>query len=133
MRHGSLRAAKALQPALHNMRPLFLAGGLISVGFAAAGAFLPLLPTVPFLLVAAFCFARSSPALEQKILDHPVWGPHVRDWRERGAIPRRAKYAAIGGMSIGVVFTYAALGFPWAWISIAILALVGPWIWTRNE
>lgn len=115
------------------MRPLFLAGGIIATGLAAVGAFLPIVPTVPFLLVAVFCFARSNSAWEQKILDHPHWGPQVRDWYERRAIPRRAKYLAISGMCLGVVFTYFTLGFPWAWISIAILVLVGPWIWTRNE
>ena len=116
-----------------DMRPLYLAGGIIAVGLAAVGAFLPIIPTVPFLLIAVFCFARSNRALEQKILDHPHWGPQVRNWTERRAIPRPAKYMAIGGMSAGVAFTYFTLGFPWTWISIAILALVGPWIWTRNE
>ncbi|NVE93403.1 YbaN family protein [Altererythrobacter sp. JGD-16] len=115
------------------MRPLYLAGGIIATGLAAAGAFLPIVPTVPFLLVAVFCFARSNRTWEQRILDHPHWGPQVRDWYERRAIPRCAKYMAIGGMSAGVAFTYLTLGFPWAWISIAILVLVGPWIWTRNE
>lgn len=115
------------------MRPLYAAGGFVSLGLAALGAFLPIVPTVPFLLVAVFCFARSNRAWEQKILDHPHWGPQVREWNERRAIPRYAKYMAIGGMSAGVAFTYATLGFPWAWISITILVLVGPWIWTRNE
>ena len=78
------------------MRPLYAAGGIISVGLAAVGAFLPIMPTVPFLLVAVFCFARSNPAWEQKILDHPHWGPQVLDWRERRAISRRAKVMALG-------------------------------------
>lgn len=115
------------------MRPLYLAGGIIAVGLAAVGAFLPIVPTVPFLLVAVFCFARSNKALEQKILDHPTWGPQVRDWTERRAIPRRAKWMAIGGMTTGVFFTWATLGGLYVWISLAILVLVGPWIWTRNE
>ncbi len=118
---------------LADMRPLYLAGGMTAVGLAAVGAFLPIIPTVPFLLIAVFCFARSNRALEQKILDHPHWGPQVRNWTERRVIPRPAKYMAIGGMCAGVAFTYFTLGFPWTWISIAILALVGPWIWTRNE
>ncbi|WP_394729020.1 YbaN family protein [Altererythrobacter sp. GH1-8] len=115
------------------MRPLFLAGGIITTGLAALGAFLPIMPTVPFLLVAVFCFARSNPAWEQRILDHPFWGPQVRDWHERRAIPRRAKWMAIGGMSAGVFFTWATLGGVFVWISLAILLVFGPWIWTRNE
>lgn len=115
------------------MRPLYAAGGMIAVGLAAIGAFLPIMPTVPFLLVAVFCFARSNPAWEQKILDHPHWGPQVLDWRERRAINRRAKTMALGAMSVGAVFTWYTLGDPWYWISIAILVVAGGWIWTRNE
>ncbi|OZA94808.1 YbaN family protein [Altererythrobacter sp. H2] len=115
------------------MRPLYTAGGFTALGLAAVGAFLPIMPTVPFLLVAVFCFARSNPAWEQKILGHPHWGPQVRDWRERRAINRRAKVMAIGAMSVGAVFTWFTLGHPWVWISVTILVLCGGWIATRNE
>ncbi|MBD59547.1 MAG: hypothetical protein CL808_05430, partial [Citromicrobium sp.] len=60
------------------MRRLYLAGGLISVGLGAVGALLPIMPTVPFLLLAVYCFARSNPEWERRILDHPHWGPQVR-------------------------------------------------------
>lgn len=114
-------------------RQLYFIGGLLSVGLAAVGAVLPIMPTVPFLLVAVFCFARSNPKLEQKILDHPHWGPQVRDWNERRAISRPAKLMAIGAMSVGVVFTWYTLGYPYYWISIAVLVIAGSWIATRNE
>lgn len=115
------------------MRPLYTAGGIFALGLAALGAFLPIMPTVPFLLVAVFCFARSNPALEKKILDHPYWGPQVQDWRERRAISRRAKVMAIGAMTAGVGFTALTLGVPWVFLSLAILIIAGSWIWTRNE
>ena len=115
------------------MRPLYAAGGIIATGLAAIGAFLPIMPTVPFLLLAVFCFARSNPAWEKKILDHPQWGPQVRDWRDRRAISRPAKVTAIGAMSAGVVFTWFTLGHPWYLLSIAILVVAGGWIATRNE
>ncbi|MEP5938320.1 MAG: YbaN family protein [Erythrobacter sp.] len=115
------------------MRPLYLAGGIISAGLGIIGAALPIMPTVPFLLLAAFCFARSNPALEQRILDHPTWGPQVQDWRERRAISRRSKIMAIGAMSVGAVFTWFALGPPWVYLSLAILLVSGSWIATRNE
>lgn len=115
------------------IRPVYSALGIASVGLAMVGAALPLLPTVPFLLLAVYFFARSNPAWEQRILDHPYWGPQVLDWRERRAIRRPAKIAAIGAMSAGVVFTWATLGYPWYFASIAILAIAGSWIWTRNE
>ena len=115
------------------MRRLYLAGGILAVGLGAVGAFLPILPTVPFLLLAVYCFARSNPEWEQRILDHPHWGPQVRDWRERRAISRGSKTLAIGAMTAGAVFTWYTLGHPWYWISIAILVVAGGWIATRNE
>ncbi|WP_340587028.1 YbaN family protein [Erythrobacter alti] len=115
------------------MRRLYLAGGLICVALGAIGAALPIMPTVPFLLLATYCFARSNPALEKKILDHPTWGPQVQDWRERRAISRRAKTMAIGAMATGAVVTWYTLGDPWYWISVAVLVICGTWIATRNE
>ena len=114
-------------------RQLYLAAGLVCVGLGALGAALPIMPTVPFLLLAVYCFARSSPEWERRILDHPYWGPQVRDWQERRAISRRAKLLAIGAMTAGAVFTWYTLGHPWYWISVAILAVAGTWIATRNE
>jgi hypothetical protein len=115
------------------MRALYLTGGIISFGLGAVGAFLPLMPTVPFLLLATYCFARSNPHWEAKLLDHPRWGPQLRDWRERRAISRRAKTAAIVAMTIGAVFTWYTLGAPWYYISLAILVICGGWIATRDE
>lgn len=115
------------------MRQLYFVGGLIAVGLGAVGAVLPIMPTVPFLLLAAYCFARSNPAWERRILDHPHWGPQVRDWQERRAISRRAKTLAILAMSAGAVFTWVTLGAPWYYVSLAILVLCGGWIATRNE
>lgn len=114
-------------------RPIYKGLGFLMVGLGAIGAALPIMPTVPFLLLAVYFFARSSPELEQKILDHPHWGPQVKDWRERRAISRRAKTMAIGAMATGTVFTWYTLGHPWYWISIGILVVCGSWIATRNE
>jgi len=115
------------------MRRLYFASGLLFTGLGALGAFLPLLPTVPFLLLAVFCFARSNKEWEQRILDHPKWGPMVSDWRERKAIPRRAKIVSIATIAAGVGVTWFTLGHPWVWISVAVLAISGSWIATRNE
>ncbi len=114
-------------------RAIYRLLGLTSMGLGAVGAVLPIMPTVPFLLLAVFFFARSSPELEQKILDHRHWGPQVRDWRERRAISRESKTIAISAMSIGAVFTYFTLGHPYYWISVGVLAIAGTWIATRNE
>lgn len=114
-------------------RPLWLAGGLMSLGLGAVGVALPILPTVPFLLLAAFCFARSHPEWAKRLYDHPRYGPAMRDWRDRRAISRKAKVSALLAMSAGVAFTWFTVGWPWVLISVAVLATCGPWIWTRVE
>ncbi|MGE3692003.1 MAG: YbaN family protein [Novosphingobium sp.] len=115
------------------VRPLYLTGGLLALALGIVGAFLPIMPTVPFLILAAFFFARSKPEWEQRLLDHPQYGPTLRDWRARGAIRRRVKLIAIGGMCVGALFTWLTIGWPWVAISLAIIVFVGGWIWTRPE
>lgn len=114
-------------------RHLWTGAGLFFVGVGAVGAFLPLLPTVPFLLLALFCFARGNPVWEQRLLAHPKYGPLLLDWRQRRAIPRRAKWAALIAMAISVLVTGLTAGWPWVLIPVAVMALSGTWIWTRNE
>jgi uncharacterized membrane protein YbaN (DUF454 family) len=72
-------------------RHIWTGAGFLFVGIGAVGAVLPLLPTVPFLLLALFCFARGNPVWEQRLLAHPHYGPMLRDWRTRRAIPRNAR------------------------------------------
>lgn len=81
---------------------LFVAGGL-SLLLGIIGAFLPLLPTVPFVLLTAMCWGRASPRFHAWLLNHQTFGPMVRDWRERGAIPRRAKYLAWTMMTVSCI------------------------------
>lgn len=105
-------------------RTLFRLLGLILVGIGVIGVVLPVLPTTPFLIVAAACFARSSPRLEQWLLDHVHFGPLLRDWRERGAIPRRAKGLSLVGMAGGfAAFWY--FSHPGWLLSLLVLALMG--------
>ncbi len=90
-------------------RALWLVLGWIFVALGIVGALLPLMPTTIFLILAAGCFARSSPRLEAWLLDHPRFGPSLRAWREGGAIPRKAKYLACAGMMLGyVIFWWTA-------------------------
>ena len=72
------------------LRSLYLIGGFAAVALGIAGILLPLLPTVPFMILAAFCFARSSPRFEARLIEHPVFGPHIIRWRTNGAISRRS-------------------------------------------
>jgi uncharacterized membrane protein YbaN (DUF454 family) len=92
------------------MRYLYLALGLFFCALGFVGAFLPVLPTTPFLILAAGCFARSSPRLERWLLQHPRFGPGLRAWRERGAIPQTVKYIALGSMTVSFVILWALGG-----------------------
>lgn len=82
-------------------RIIWLTMGLVLVGVGFVGAFLPLLPTTVFLILALGCFARSSPRLEAWLLNHPRFGPGLRAWREERAISRKARIMAWCGMAIG--------------------------------
>lgn len=115
-------------------RGLWLAGGFAALLLGAVGVVLPLLPTVPFLLLAAFCFARSSERLHGWLLDHPTFGPPIRDWEQRGAIGRKAKVIALISMAGSVVMTLW-IGMPgWAVaVQAAVLVAVAVFIWTRPE
>lgn len=105
------------------MRLLFLALGWLFVAIGIVGAFLPVLPTTPFLLLAVACFARSSPRLEAWLLEHPKFGPSLRNWREKGAIARKAKIAAISLMAV----SYAVFWFgtsPPLWRAALVAAVM---------
>lgn len=112
------------------MRGIFLVLGAVFTLAGLIGAVLPLLPTTPFLILAAACFARSSPRLEARILNDPRFGPLVREWRERGAIPPKAKLLAVGGMTGGYTVFLLASGpaLPLAILVAALMALVAAWL-----
>lgn len=114
-------------------RLLYLSLGFLSVALGAAGIVLPLLPTVPFMLLAAFFFARSSPRLEAWIVEHPRFGPHVRAWRERGAISAAGKRAALAAFAFSALLGLVLLPFPWLLAPVAAALAGGSWIATRPE
>lgn len=116
------------------MRFLWLVTGVLFLGLGLLGAFLPILPTTVFLLVAAGCFARSSPRLHGWLIGHPVLGPPIRNWQDHGAISRPAKRLAVSTMA--VVFGLSVLfGLPAvALIGQAVLMVVGAaFILTRPD
>lgn len=73
---------------------IFNVAGGVSVGLGFLGLFLPLLPTTPFLLLAAYCFSRGSPRLHDWLLSHPTMGPIIKDWNENRVIRPRVKIVA---------------------------------------
>lgn len=110
-----------------------MAAGFLALALGALGIVIPLLPTVPFVVLAAFCFARSSPALEQRLLDHPRFGEHIHRWRARRAISRRGKLSALIAFGISAAVGVAVAPWPWWTVSLAACACGAAWIWTRPE
>src|SRR6056297_648377 len=116
------------------MRFLWATLGLLRVGLGMLGVVLPLLPTVPFMLLAAFCFARSSERLHNWLLSHPQFGPAITDWQDRGAINARVKristlaIAAVFGLSVIMGVKTIILG-----IQALVLCCVLLFIWTRPD
>lgn len=117
------------------MRLLWLTGGLLCLALAVLGAFLPLLPTVPFLLLATACFARSSERLHHWLLTHPRFGHLIRAWNQEGRIPRQVKRRVTCIIAITVPLTLLASGpSPWVWGLLAVvMSLVLHFIWTRPD
>ena len=110
-------------------RVALMTGGFIAVGIGLLGILLPLLPTTPFLLLAAGLFARSSPRLEERLLAHSRLGTPLRAWRENGAISPSSKRAALMliGASYGILLiTAAAVGALLAACSIFITTRPNP-------
>ena len=115
-------------------RLFWLLGGLVSLLLGIVGLVLPLVPTVPLLLLAAFCFARSSEALHDWLLAHPKLGPPIHAWRQRGAIGQEAKLLA--SLSMGVTFgvsVFLALSLWVLFVQGIVLVTVAIFIWTRPE
>jgi hypothetical protein len=113
------------------LRVVLLGLGFAFVGLATLGVFLPLLPTTPFLLVAAACFAKSSHRFYRTLLGNRVFGPLIRDWRVHGTIPRRAKLLAITAIVL-VMGTTAAFALEHPAARVALLAFGGglcTWLW----
>ena len=97
--------------------------GILFVVLGAAGAVLPLLPTTPFILVAAWCFARSSPRLHRWLLSSKLFGPILRDWEAHRCVPLRAKIVALV-MMVGVGGTSLVFAVPAGWPRWGGLALI---------
>ena len=112
-------------------RRVFQVLGLLALGLGILGAFLPLLPTTPFLLLAAWCFAKGNPQWEARLLAHPKYGPLIVAWREHGAIPVPAKRLAAGLLLLSAVSGWWMLQGPWRALPTVVALVVGTWILTR--
>lgn len=95
----------------HAARLAWLTLGIVALGFGALGVLLPILPTTPFVLVAAFAFAQSSQRLHDWLLDHNLFGSLIANWRRYGAISRSAKMVSVASM-VAVVLISLLIGVP---------------------
>jgi uncharacterized membrane protein YbaN (DUF454 family) len=110
-------------------RVLWSTAGALALVTGLVGIFVPLLPTTPFVLLAAFCFSRGSERCERWLLEHPRFGPMVRDWRERRAVPLRAKQLATVMMALGSVWAAFTLPARVAWLPAVVCPAVAGWLW----
>lgn len=106
------------------MRIIWAVCGGGALVLAIVGIVLPLLPTTPFLLLAAFAFARSSPRLEAWLLHHPRLGPPIRNWQEQGAIGRKTKRVALASMAATPLGSWA-LGVGDTVLVVQVILLCG--------
>lgn len=106
----------------------------LSFGVGFLGLFLPLLPTTEFMLAAVYCASKGSPRFEAWIRSRRYVGPLLNDWERERAIPRRAKFVAVGMISASALFLILHLGEGWLrWAIVAVLVAVAAWLVTRPE
>lgn len=107
---------------------------ILALLLGVIGLLLPIMPTVPFLLVAAWAGGKGWPVLEQKLLAHPKYGPQIIAWRKYGVVKRQPKVIAsvmMGGSAIMLGFSPAPFAVKFA--VIGIMATVAVWLWLRPE
>ena len=107
-------------------RAVYLLAGLLFVGLAVLGALLPVLPTTPFVLLASYCFVRSSPALHRWLLRNRWFGPLLRDWQQHRGVRRRVKATALCvlPLALGTSLALAGPSVPVV-LALAVLGLIG--------
>ena len=109
-----------------------VAVGLVSLALGAIGIFVPLLPTTPLVLVAAFCFANSSDRLHRWLLNHNVFGPLIDNWRQHRAISRNAKVTSVVSMGAILVISWVlGVATPIIAVQAVVLGCSAAFILTR--
>ncbi len=118
----------------HTKTLLWRALALLCIALGVIGLLLPVMPTVPFLLAAAWAASKGWPELEARMLAHPIYGPHIVNWRANGAVPRKAKWLALFMMSCSATMLwFVPIPTLLRWSIYAIFITVGTWLWFRPE
>lgn len=115
-------------------RMAWIAATYVFLGLALVGVVVPVLPTTPFALLAAYCAARGSERLHRRLLAHRALGPVIRDWSEHRAVSRRTKVTAIGTMVLSSAVLLLVSGPGWILLGVAaLMTTVATWLWLRPE
>jgi len=111
-------------------RYLWLALGFISLGVAYLGVILPGLPYSPFIVFAAYCFAKSSPRMHAWIMNHRIFGPFITNWNQKRVFPLKLKFFMLASMSVSLALMYTG-NVPMRGIiyTAVFMALVAIWAW----
>lgn len=116
------------------MKYLWIGLGWLALGLGIAGAFLPLLPTTPFLLLAAFSFSKGSQHLHDWLLQHRTLGPPIHNWQQYRAVSRQAKIWATASIVVLFCLSIVLQAPYWAiLVQATILTGVTLFLWTRRE
>lgn len=113
------------------MRLVYLSLGHTFTAIGFVGLIVPLLPTTPFLILAAACYSRGSERFERWLVTHPRFGGGVRDWREHGVISLRAKAVATVGILVSLTIPLTVLSPPWKLVAAAVVTGALLFIHTR--
>lgn len=129
MRHGSDHPPDS-EPNTF-LKIAWVSVGSVFVGVGLVGIFLPLLPTTPFLLLAAACYIRSSPRLYRWLMTNRVTGHYIRNYREGRGMPMRAKIISIGVLWVTLLVSAVLAPYDWMLIILAAVALGVPILISR--
>lgn len=112
---------------------LYFSLGVLCLLLGLIGVLLPLLPTTPFVLLAAYCFSRSSRRFHQMLINNRLFGPMIRDWENDGVIPLKVKWISSSMMLLMISYPVLIKQLPWwadaGMIVTAFISLM--YIWTR--
>ncbi|WP_207063155.1 YbaN family protein [Motiliproteus sp. SC1-56] len=114
-------------------RLLYISLGFLCLLLGLVGVVLPLLPTTPFVILAAFCFSRGSDRLHRLLLNHRLFGPLIRQWEAHGVIPLRIKWLSTTMMLLMVGYPVLFKSLPlWADVGMGgVVLLALAYIWSR--
>ncbi len=114
-------------------RLIYLGLGWLFFGIGVIGAFLPVVPTTPFMILALWAFSNSSEKLREWLYNHRVFGPPLQRWQEHGVISVPAKMASVGAMSVSFIYLafFTDLGWPWLLVTGVLMAYGAYYVLTK--